>query len=269
MKNILYICDYGAIYTGSFIAAMAMLTQRAGEKYQVYFLFPETARGRKWLPLLPVPEERIYFSDFSVKSLAAACHRLSAELKPDSTVVHTHFVGDFRLLAVRSAFSDIICHYHMMVPIGYTLMKKVKQLIRRVIYWGLVIVGVSEAVQKDAVRYFWNVRSECVPNAIDFDMLEKCSAEPVLLDAAHTGQFRVLVHGSDCFCKGADLAIQAIARADLLIVGGTSLTVYPAAGLLRYYSGNRLVLINRDRTPYDDEADLVFHDSLRNVFSLL
>ncbi|MBQ7872293.1 MAG: NAD-dependent protein deacylase, partial [Oscillospiraceae bacterium] len=66
-----------------------------------------------------------------------------------------------------------------------------------------------------------------------------------------------------------DLAIQAIARADLLIVGGTSLTVYPAAGLLRYYSGNRLVLINRDRTPYDDEADLVFHDSLRNVFSLL
>ena len=210
MKNILYICDYGAIYTGSFIAAMAMLTQRAGEKYQVYFLFPETARGRKWLPLLPVPEERIYFSDFSVKSLAAACHRLSAELKPDSTVVHTHFVGDFRLLAVRSAFSDIICHYHMMVPIGYTLMKKVKQLIRRVIYWGLVIVGVSEAVQKDAVRYFWNVRSECVPNAIDFDMLEKCSAEPVLLDAAHTGQFRVLVHGSDFFCKGADLAIQAI-----------------------------------------------------------
>ncbi len=64
-------------------------------------------------------------------------------------------------------------------------------------------------------------------------------------------------------------AIHTIADADLLIVGGTSLTVYPAAGLLRYYRGNRLVLINRDETPYDSEADLVIHDSLGNIFSQL
>ena len=50
-------------------------------------------------------------------------------------------------------------------------------------------------------------------------------------------------------------AIQAIAQADLLIVGGTSLTVYPAAGLLQYYGGNRLVLINRDATPLDGQAN--------------
>ena len=62
-------------------------------------------------------------------------------------------------------------------------------------------------------------------------------------------------------------AITAIAEADLLIVGGTSLTVYPAAGLLQYYRGNRLVLINRDATPFDDQADLVFHDSLGKIFS--
>lgn len=64
-------------------------------------------------------------------------------------------------------------------------------------------------------------------------------------------------------------SIMAIRSADLLIVAGTSLTVYPAAGLLRYYRGNRLVLINRDATPFDDEADLVIHDSLGNVFSQL
>ena len=64
-------------------------------------------------------------------------------------------------------------------------------------------------------------------------------------------------------------AIYAISKADLLIVGGTSLTVYPAAGLLRYYSGNRLVLINRDETPYDNIANLVIHDSLGNIFSQL
>ena len=64
-------------------------------------------------------------------------------------------------------------------------------------------------------------------------------------------------------------SVHAIRSADLLIVGGTSLTVYPAAGLIQYYRGNRLVLINRDATPYDDQADLVLHDNLGEVFSQL
>ncbi len=60
-------------------------------------------------------------------------------------------------------------------------------------------------------------------------------------------------------------AVSAIRRADMLIVGGTSLVVYPAAGLINYYRGSRLVLINRDPTPYDGQADLVIHDSLGRV----
>lgn len=64
-------------------------------------------------------------------------------------------------------------------------------------------------------------------------------------------------------------SVMAIANADMLIVAGTSLTVYPAAGLIRYYQGNRLVLINRDQTPYDNIADLVLHESLGQVFSQL
>ena len=64
-------------------------------------------------------------------------------------------------------------------------------------------------------------------------------------------------------------AVSAIRHADLLIVGGTSLTVYPAAGLLQYYRSHRLVLINRDETPYDSYADLVFHESLGKIFSQL
>lgn len=64
-------------------------------------------------------------------------------------------------------------------------------------------------------------------------------------------------------------AVMAIRAADMLIVGGTSLTVYPAAGLLQYYRGSRLVLINRDETPYDSYADLVLHQSLGEVFSQL
>ena len=69
--------------------------------------------------------------------------------------------------------------------------------------------------------------------------------------------------------KTVEGALEAIQEADMLLVAGTSLTVYPAAGFLRYYRGNRLVLINRDPTPYDDRADLVIHDSLGNVLSQL
>lgn len=64
-------------------------------------------------------------------------------------------------------------------------------------------------------------------------------------------------------------SIRAIHNADLLIVAGTSLTVYPAAGLIDYYPGNRLVLINRDVTPRDGAADLILHESLGDVFSKL
>ena len=62
-----------------------------------------------------------------------------------------------------------------------------------------------------------------------------------------------------------EAAVLSINRADVLIVGGTSLVVYPAAGLINYYRGNKLVLINRDPTPYDRKADLVIHDSLGKV----
>lgn len=61
-------------------------------------------------------------------------------------------------------------------------------------------------------------------------------------------------------------AIQYIRSADVLIVGGTSLNVYPAAGLINYYTGNKLVLINLSETPYDRYADLVIHEKLGEVF---
>lgn len=79
----------------------------------------------------------------------------------------------------------------------------------------------------------------------------------------------VVLYEESLNMQTVDKAIEEISRADMLIVAGTSLTVYPAAGLIRYYCGNRLVLINRDETPYDGKADLVIHDSLGNVLSEL
>lgn len=62
-------------------------------------------------------------------------------------------------------------------------------------------------------------------------------------------------------------ALKAISEADMLIIGGTSLAVYPAAGLIDYYRGNRLVLINMSKTPMDRRADLVIYDKIGKVLS--
>ncbi|HCV55532.1 MAG TPA: NAD-dependent protein deacylase [Erysipelotrichaceae bacterium] len=61
-------------------------------------------------------------------------------------------------------------------------------------------------------------------------------------------------------------AVAAIQSADVMIVLGTSLVVYPAAGLIRYFSGRHLVLINRDATPYDSDADLLIQAPFADVF---
>lgn len=62
-------------------------------------------------------------------------------------------------------------------------------------------------------------------------------------------------------------AINAIANADTLIIGGTSLAVYPAAGLVDYFKGKNLVLINKSSTSYDSKADLVINDSIGEVLT--
>jgi NAD-dependent deacetylase len=62
-------------------------------------------------------------------------------------------------------------------------------------------------------------------------------------------------------------AIAHLRSCDMLIVGGTSLAVYPAAGLINYYSGDKLILINRDPTPFDNHANLVINEKLGEVFA--
>lgn len=62
-------------------------------------------------------------------------------------------------------------------------------------------------------------------------------------------------------------SVKAISEADTLIIGGTSLVVYPAAGLVRYFAGDNLVLLNKSSTQMDSNADLVIHDAIGKVLS--
>ena len=101
--------------------------------------------------------------------------------------------------------------------------------------------------------------AEFVKNAAD---VPKC-------DCGGTVKPDVVLYEESLDQRTIEGSINAIASADLLIVAGTSLTVYPAAGLVDYYRGSKMVLINRDETSYDCRADLVFHESLGSIFSQL
>ena len=75
----------------------------------------------------------------------------------------------------------------------------------------------------------------------------------------------VVLYGEQLDNETLSSAARAIASADLLIIGGTSMAVYPAAGLVRFFSGKHIAVINRDSTPLDSRADLVFHQNIGEV----
>lgn len=110
----------------------------------------------------------------------------------------------------------------------------------------------------------------------------KCGAfydESIVLDAGGTIPYckhcqgvvkpDVVLYGEGLDNDVINGAVAAIKAADMLIVGGTSLVVYPAAGLINYYHGNQLVLINRDATSYDNKANLVISDQIGKVLGAM
>ncbi len=79
----------------------------------------------------------------------------------------------------------------------------------------------------------------------------------------------VVLYGEALNEEDIKKAIDYISKADTLIVGGTSLSVYPAAGFIKYFKGQNLILINKSSTPYDDVATLVIHKPIGEVLSYL
>lgn len=77
----------------------------------------------------------------------------------------------------------------------------------------------------------------------------------------------VVLYGEPLDERTVTKALDAISSCDTLIVAGTSLTVYPAAGFIRYFNGDKLVLINRDETPFDKQADLVIHGKVGEILN--
>ena len=192
--NILYICDYAAAYSGNFIASLSALAKRAKEQNNVFFLFPKAVEGIFWLDLLPVSPDCIFFCDFNVKSLFQTCRQLSKKFKSQPTLVHTHFVGDLFLLAIKCSFKNVICHFHMTSFETTTFLKKIKRIIRQIAYHNILIVGVSNAVTQDLKKFFPHNTCVCIPNAIDFQnlmSLNKGLPKDIIFDHQ---KFNILIH---------------------------------------------------------------------------
>ena len=110
-------------------------------------------------------------------------------------------------------------------------------------------------------------RYRCIDcgEAASIEYVEGCEGVPKCARCGGIIKPDVVLYGEPLDERTLTAAVKAISEADLMIVGGTSLAVYPAAGLLRYFRGGKTVLINRGETPYDSRADLVFRDKIGEV----
>jgi NAD-dependent deacetylase len=112
------------------------------------------------------------------------------------------------------------------------------------------------------------LRNYCMGCGEKYDLdyvLNYNGAVPLCSKCGHPVRPDVTLYEESLDMDVMEKAIAAIQHAEVLIVGGTSLAVYPAAGLIDYYTGKKLILINKSSTPYDRRANLVIHDSIGKV----
>lgn len=97
-------------------------------------------------------------------------------------------------------------------------------------------------------------------------MLKQQNTVPKCDECGDTIKCDVVLYGEGLNELDIQMAIKYISEADVLIIGGTSLSVYPASGLLNYFKGEKLILINKQQLAMDERADIVIHEPIGSVF---
>lgn len=108
-------------------------------------------------------------------------------------------------------------------------------------------------------------RNYCVKCGVSYDLDYMLANSDGVPKCSHCGGIvkpDVVLYEESLDLDVMDRAVKYIREADVLIIGGTSLVVYPAAGMIQYYNGNKLILINKSTTSYDKRANLIIHDSI-------
>lgn len=129
---------------------------------------------------------------------------------------------------------------------------------------GLHQMAGSENVLELHGSIFRNYCIEC-DKFFDLDYILKATSIPKCDQCNGIVKPDVVLYEESLDMNVLDSAVKYIRGADVLIVGGTSLTVYPAAGLVEYYRGNKLILINKSQTQYDRRAALTFNENIGQI----
>lgn len=195
--------------------------------------------------------------------------RLNMTLSPEQLVSHTYFIRFpeefFNFYKAKLIYPEAKPNGAHIALANLEEMGKLKAIITQ------NIDGLHQAAgSKNVLELHGSIhRNYCIKcnDSYDMDFILNSKGIPTCPKCSGTVRPDVVLYEEgldESVLKGA---IDAISKADTLIIGGTSLVVYPAANLINYFKGKNLVLINKSITSADSKADLVIHDSIGKVLS--
>lgn len=195
--------------------------------------------------------------------------RLNITLSPEQLVSHTYFIRFpeefFNFYKAKLIYPEAKPNGAHLALANLEEMGKLKAIITQ------NIDGLHQAAgSKNVFELHGSIhRNYCIKcnDSYDMDFILNSKGIPTCPKCSGTVRPDVVLYEEgldESVLKGA---IDAISKADTLIIGGTSLVVYPAANLINYFKGKNLVLINKSSTSADSRADLVIHDSIGKVLS--
>ena len=188
--------------------------------------------------------------------------------RPETILSHTFFVKKpevfFKYYKKTLLFPDAKPNYAHIALAKLEALGKIKAVITQNIDDIHQRAGSKEVLELHGTLY----KNYCLKCGKDFDLDYVTKDEGITRCDKCGGIVRpdVVLYEEGLDNYTLDKSIEYISKAEVLIVGGTSLAVYPAAGLINYYKGNKLVLINKTETPYDGRANLIVRESIGEVF---
>ncbi len=195
--------------------------------------------------------------------------RLNMTLSPEQLVSHTYFIRFpeefFNFYKAKLIYPEAKPNGAHIALANLEKLGKLKAIITQ------NIDGLHQAAgSKNVFELHGSIhRNYCIKcnDSYDVDFILNSTGIPTCPKCSGTVRPDVVLYEEGLDESVLKEAIDAISKADTLIIGGTSLVVYPAANLINYFKGKNLVLINKSSTSADSKADLVIHDSIGKVLS--
>jgi len=188
--------------------------------------------------------------------------------RPETILSHSFFVKKpevfFKYYKKTLLFPDAKPNYAHIALAKLEALGKVKAVITQNIDDLHQRAGSKEVLELHGTLY----KNYCLKCGKDFDLDYVTKDEGITKCDKCGGIVRpdVVLYEEGLDNYTLEKSVEYISKADVLIVGGTSLAVYPAAGLINYYKGNKLILINKTETPYDGRANLIVRENIGEVF---